>query len=571
MAGPGTITFDRTDAFSQKTSAAYADMRSKSMLTDLVISANDGAEMPCHKVIVAAMSGYIKKIVCSDMVECAKNSVKLPQFSALILALLIEYIYLGQMVFDVSQLMDILSAAHFLQIEEVVERCVCEVQDQLSPSNVLEWLHLGQELKLQRVETASRQFMHHNYAAVMMEKAFLRLSDSEVLQYLGALQGPGVQHDVLLGGAMRWVAHDAGGRAKHLHQLMKTLALQNCSLPALIQVMDQYGEVIGPNLPVLKMLTEAMKRLTVQHDPQKQAGKEEAKKTRDATTTDPQVTTGQTKPMLVIAGGIIGNNANSMCWGMTTPNQFSKLTQIPAHGLAKWHSVCATVGGFIVTGGLNSDMCSMFTAATMSWQGMRKLRSARHAHASICIRGMLRVIGGWMRGNWTESVECMELSENQWRDGPHLPKRVSYPKVAELSERVYLIDAVIGRLCELDVASSAWTERARIPRCDYTVSMASVKDKLAVMGGWDRICMLYDPTTDAWTQCEQPRHPHCFGALVYYGGRVLLMGGRADGNGSDAVESYNLDDGTWSAADITMPTENLCCHHALVLTTPHDD
>ena len=555
------------------------------MFTDFDIYV-DEERFPCHKVIIAAVSPYLKNLLTSDMVECAKRKVHLNHIKGELISLVLDYIYYGQITFDKSQLMDMLKAAHYLQIKELIDLCISSVSALLTPKTVLSWLELGQQLDLDELETHSMQFMIENFTDVLNEPAFVSFKIEGVTDFFSNLQGPTVNHDVMLNAAMRWVSHDTGSRTQHLEELMEKVKMEKCSHPALLEVLDKYGAVIGPNLSVLSMMTKALKNLTLQQDEQQDdVQTEEVKEVQDSAlpittpVTPKQDTTlkmaraAKSKQTLVIVGGRIDRKGMSkvskVCWKMNERRQIEKLMEIPIHDLADCHSVCAIDGGFILTGGDDSDICYMYTAATMSWRKLRKMLRKRYLHGSVCIKGVLYVLGGRIGGSSTNSVDCMVLGTECWESGPNLPHAVGFPKVAQINDRLYLLDPHTRKLYLLDVESGVWRERAPIPHCDIYVSMVSVKGKLAVMGGRARICALYDPTTDVWTEGQQPRHVHYRGSLVYHDDRLLLMGGWWCGSGTDEVEEYSLDDGTWSTTDIKMPA-GLRQHYGVVLDSPHN-
>jgi hypothetical protein len=232
------------------------------------------------------------------------------------------------------------------------------------------------------------------------------------------------------------------------------------------------------------------------------------------------------KHLLVIVGGINVDSYERECWKMDEGLQFNEFTSIPEEDLAHGYSVCATDGGFIVTGGKNSDICYIFTVATLSWRKLKNMLRNRYYHGSVCIKGVLYVLGGASGVTGTDSVNSLVLTQGHWEAGPRLPQPVGAPRVAEINGRLYVLDPQTSKLYQLDVESRVWTKRAPIPGCDWQVSMVSVKGKLVVMGGENRICALYDPTSDAWTEGQQPRHEHRCGAVVYHDDRLLLMGGR---------------------------------------------
>ena len=109
-------------------------------------------------------------------------------------------------------------------------------------------------------------------------------------------------------------------------------------------------------------------------------------------------------------------------------------------------------------------------------------------------------------------------------------------------------------------------ERASLPTStDGSLSMCSVDDKLCVVGGYDRVCVWYNPTTDTWGKAQQQALlRHVSGATVVIAGNILLLGGNLYGDGTDESESLDVKEGKWSDANISLPS-GLWDHHAVLL------
>ena len=272
----------------------------------------------------------------------------------------------------------------------------------------------------------------------------------------------------------------------------------------------------------------------------------------------------QNKSVVVIVGGDINYAVNRMCWKLDEKKQIEELCQIPVDDLARYHSVCKTLHGFVITGGLESDLCLMFMIVTRSWIRMQNMRKARRIHGSICVKSILFVMGGYQDGKKTNSVEMMPLEGGCWQDGPNMPIAVDYPKVANTNESVYVLDEDTGKLLHLDVNRKIWSTRAPFPwgRCPG-VSMVSAQDKFFLAGGSDRVCASYNTASNTWFMLQQPLQKHKYGTLVHYDNALILLGGSLF-DGTEEVEEYYIEDDSWSMCNFRIPA-GLHDHYALLL------
>ena len=282
----------------------------------------------------------------------------------------------------------------------------------------------------------------------------------------------------------------------------------------------------------------------------------------------------RSKPTIMVIGGEVDKELSPVCWSLTESDQFEEFCEISSVDFKHKHSICKTPQGFVITGGVNSDLCMMFLAASRSWIRMQNMPNKRYAHGSICVKGLLLVCGGlrWLNGSSSSVYCCVDFlvikGGASWQKGPDLPTAVSYPKVSNIDESVYLLDEATKELLHLDITNKIWTERASLPVegfC-YGVSMTSTKDKLCVAGGRKKVCALYDPTTDVWTPIKQPMCMHFYGTLVSHNNKFLLLGGSYS-DGTDEVEEYSVEDDAWSVCAYKMPAK-LILHHGLLLDLP---
>jgi N-acetylneuraminic acid mutarotase len=180
--------------------------------------------------------------------------------------------------------------------------------------------------------------------------------------------------------------------------------------------------------------------------------------------------------------------------------------------------------------------------------------------------GKIYVMGGYPASRVTSrTVQIYDIASDRWALGPDLPQPNNHGMAAAVNGKVYLIGGqltddqqgatAVDRVYELDPATGAWVEKARMPTA-RSGGVAVVHDgKIYVAGG--RVprgsdFAVYDPAADVWEVLPDlpSQRNHIAGAAI--NGRIHIVGGRL-GNGlsplkSDANEVFDPQTRVWTTA-----------------------
>jgi N-acetylneuraminic acid mutarotase len=87
-------------------------------------------------------------------------------------------------------------------------------------------------------------------------------------------------------------------------------------------------------------------------------------------------------------------------------------------------------------------------------------------------------------------------------------------------------------------------------------SAICLNGKMYVVGGDSRICLEFNPQSNAWSVLVPPSLTHIYGCAVVYSGNILLLGGAKDTNLnelSNKVEQYDPEGDSWTLSHIQLP------------------
>ena len=259
MAGPNRVHLKRTEKYFEFVGEELQQIRHDRDFTDFQITIHETV-LPCHKVTIAVHSPVLKAMLKSEMCEATKQSIKLDHIPVDIMETILDFIYLGEISFDVEQIMGLLKAAHYLQMRLLQEMCVDEIPSRIKPANVLSWLQLGNQLDIPEIASHCAELMVSRFTDIVAEPDFLKMTSAEVHDYFHEATKSDTECDDILRAAMLWVNHDAANRLTDLEKLLQQVELDKCSVQTIVDIMSTYGAMIRPHVNVLNLLTEAMKQ-----------------------------------------------------------------------------------------------------------------------------------------------------------------------------------------------------------------------------------------------------------------------------------------------------------------------
>ena len=118
MAGPGMLSFSRTEKYCTKLADEISKLKGEKALMDFKILVKDD-EFPCAKFVMAAHSPMLHAMLTSNMAEVAKQEIRLDHISKDIMQIILDCMYCENVSFHKDQLMDLAAAADYLQMTEL--------------------------------------------------------------------------------------------------------------------------------------------------------------------------------------------------------------------------------------------------------------------------------------------------------------------------------------------------------------------------------------------------------------------------------------------------------------------
>ncbi len=179
--------------------------------------------------------------------------------------------------------------------------------------------------------------------------------------------------------------------------------------------------------------------------------------------------------------------------------------------------------------------------------------------------GKLYLLGGYPPSRQTaRTVQVYDVASDHWELGPPLPQPNNHGMAASVNGKVYLIGGqtsdksdvgYVDTVYELDPATGAWVEKARMPTARSGGVAVVHEGKIYVAGGRPprgHDFAVYDPTADRWEVLPDlpTQRNHLTGAAI--NGRIHIVGGR-QGHGlspqmTTVNEVFDPQTRTWTTA-----------------------
>ena len=120
------ISFTRTKKYCDHVADKLNEIIDDQDFTDFTLTVK-GVALHCHKLTLAVHSPVLRAMLKSEMSKVAKQSYSLDHIPLDIVRKIIKFMYVGEFSFDTEDLMDLLKASDYLQMEVLREMCIGDI------------------------------------------------------------------------------------------------------------------------------------------------------------------------------------------------------------------------------------------------------------------------------------------------------------------------------------------------------------------------------------------------------------------------------------------------------------
>ena len=446
-----------------------------------------------------------------------------------IVAVIIDFAYSGVTTFTGPQLTEVLKAAHYLQMSKLLKLCEEKITVVAEPSNCFSWAEVAEELGLSYIASTIQKMLRATYSEVIKTEEYKQLEMEELAKYLTDVRDHGSCSDDLVRGALQWIKHDTFTRSTHMKDLFMLANIGKCSEHYLLKLVEDNAEVLEMQQSMYKMMLS------------------------DVLNASKPALLGIDKTVLILGGKYPSGLVNYNSW-ILEKDQLVKFCDQRDKTLQASQSICIIPGGLMWTGGLDSDLCTIFVCSAKLWVKQEPMRRVRSSHGSGYVTGRVFVISGNVLGSESCSVDFMDFDgKKNWQNGPPLPSSELLPKVVVFNSELFVLLSAKGKLYQLRLEEMSWSSKAPIPQPSRGCSVAASEHRIFAAGGDHNINFMYNPAVDVWCQLTGPSLAARQGAMVYYQHKLYLFAGCRRVECLTDVEEYDIRTDRWSLTKWKLP------------------
>lgn len=178
-----------------------------------------------HRCVLYSASAYFKTLFAADAIEQDAKEVELNEVHGTILSQLVDYCYTLRVTINVTNAVDLMTAAHLFQLDDVVKQCEIFCATQIAAPNAFDYMVLAKKHALPILRKAACKFVQREFEAVVEGWSFIELSIDEVVEYLGDDNIVVDSEHAVFDAAVKWIEASRNGRRQHYPKLMGALRM----------------------------------------------------------------------------------------------------------------------------------------------------------------------------------------------------------------------------------------------------------------------------------------------------------------------------------------------------------
>ena len=326
------------------------EFRNSNVLCDVTLCV-DGRTFYAHKTILASCSPYFKAMFSTKMKEASEaKPVVLNDIDGQNMEELLKYMYTGEIELTNNNIRPIISAANYLLITSLKDRCVQFLKKMLTPANCLSIENTAEQYDCEWLRSTATTYIKENFLTILRTDEFKDLPVEKLVELLSSDETRVDREEQVFEALMTWVNHDLLNRRQYFADLIEHIRFPLMS-PYYLMDHVETEELVRSTPECINLLLEA-KNYHMLPDRRWQL---------KSNRTTPRVSMGIVNGVIAV-GGIQGTSvvASTACY-LLCANQWFVLAKMNTprcrHGLSATGEFVYAVGGQYREGDYNYCCC----------------------------------------------------------------------------------------------------------------------------------------------------------------------------------------------------------------------
>ncbi|ELU07347.1 hypothetical protein CAPTEDRAFT_215394 [Capitella teleta] len=463
---------------------------SKSM-TDVTLVLADHSTIDCHKLVLAIASPFFETMFRSGFKESTQKEVHLDFTNSEIIRKLVDYFYSGRFI----QCLAFYRCARQYSLGKLVSHCF-------------------------------EHMLSHFENEFCSSESFVDLTEEELIEVLSDDRLRAENEDVVFHSVVRWVEADLEQRNTAFTRIARFVRFPFCTSRLLSNIIA--SETLMMNSTCLELFREAHQVKSAKYSLHLKQSVRSIPRQGDKTN----------KSLLFKVCGQNFQYTEELNGENTKWHQFSNNFPIALN------QVLAPNGLHWMFTNTNHVLYDVDTEHEIRFKDPQ-----RSDYSLTYIQNKLYAFGGTINKQPSTRVDSLDNSSAEWKQQKRsMLHAVCKPYTVPFGTKLYVLGGIAAdgpstANQEFDPIWGKWKLKQSMPGACESGAALSLNSSIFVVGGAERACFRYTPTTDTWIVLLQPTHVHTLStAITAWKGNILLCGG-------DHGEEYNPDTGDWSPCD----------------------
>lgn len=533
-------------------------------------------QLQAHRVVLASVSEYFRAMFADRMKESRQQDVSMDGVTARGIRLLINYAYTAKLELNLDNIIDVLSAANYVQMDAVVDECCNYLQTQIDIDNCGDLITIADTFSLEKLQRKCYRFicLHlHEFAAT---NEMNRL-DCEQLQRLLTCDFPvNCTETTVLRIILNWL------KTKQSDRKTATCLLRHVHLAKIAQ--SDLERTLGEtcSMPSHQMYRELTLQLA---ESQRKIRKLPALVSNGSSL----INSRGMELALINVGGFRSSSGitNEIAYYLPSMKQWQHLTSIPHIEQCNYGTAVLENELYVVGGCYNVCLKEYihpfgfrYNPITNKWSSIKPMQQDRCRFSLNALDQRLYAVGGVSEhddedsdadtsGGDNSNVEVYDPAADSWKYITSIPEKRSQHAGTAHNRHLYISGGldrqrVLASFWRYDPKQDVWQPLPDMLRARADHSMFGIENKIYVCGGWTEEAItehrnpvesidVFDIETNCWHTVTAIPTPKYHAGCVAVDKRIYILGGLLShsmfNRASSTVEYFDIETNKWALLD----------------------
>lgn len=322
----------------------------------------------------------------------------------------ILYVYMRKLNVTQDNVVPLLIAADYLQIDSMLRICSDYLQSMINPKICISVIKFAKTYYCTRLSEAAQLYLVRNFTEIVSNSdEFLQLSYEDFISILKRDDLNVRYEEVVWESILKWINHDIPNRSQHIASLLGAVRLGLLEPKFFKEQITDHPFVLGSVdcQPLIVEASEFLSQLEAIADRKEELATPEIARPRIP------------NEILFAIGGWSGGSPTAYIETYDTrADRWNKVIEIDPEGPRAYHGTAVLGHSIYVIGGFDGyeyyNSCRCFNAVTKEWQEVAPM-NARRSYVSVAVvDDIIYAIGGYDGRFRRNSAEKYDHKANQW-------------------------------------------------------------------------------------------------------------------------------------------------------------